>query len=78
MSPRHKPARSIPSTGVTTPLPQPPTRADALRELAGLVLLLLGVVGLVTVAFVVDWRLGTAVLSTAALLAGLRLTTNGV
>lgn len=43
---------------------------DLLREVAAVVLIVLGVVGLGVIAYVVDWRLGAAYTCVAAIAAG--------
>lgn len=44
-----------------------------LRDIAALALLMAGVAGLSVAAFAFDWRLGLAVLSAAAIIAGVTL-----
>lgn len=63
-------------------VPQPgdpqPRRETLLRELAGLLLILAGVVGLAVAAFLVDALLGVAVLSGFSLAGGVVLSTREV
>lgn len=58
----------------TLPPNTPPLPADAYRELAGLLMLLAGVAGLVTIAFIVRPLLGATVLSSLSVAGGLVLT----
>lgn len=46
---------------------------DVLRDVGAVVLFVAGVAGLSVAAFAVDWRLGLAVLSVAAIIAGVTL-----
>lgn len=62
---------------MSNPTPYAPPRRgpdlDVLREVAGIVLILLGVVGLSVVAvsmFLIDWRLGVASVSFVAIATG--------
>lgn len=49
----------------------PPTDPRApLRELLGLVLILVGAIALTVIAFTVDWRLGVTLLAAAAVAVG--------
>jgi len=57
---RHKRGTVLTFPRVTTPLPQPPSRAQIVRELAGVALIVLGAVCVLVAAFAVDWRLGVA------------------
>lgn len=65
------------SDGVTTPYPYQRQRAQVdtrlVRDVSALALVLLGSTGLITMAFVVDWRLGVAVLSALMVAAGVYL-----
>jgi hypothetical protein len=58
--------------GVATDYPSPRARVDlgVIRDVVGLLLLITGAAGLSVAAFAVDWRLGLATLSVAALSAG--------
>jgi uncharacterized membrane protein HdeD (DUF308 family) len=59
------------------PEPQPeqaPTRAAQLRELLGLLALLLGAAALIVPAFATDWRLGCALLGAGLICGGYLLT----
>lgn len=66
---------------VTTTPPEPPqTPADPtglLREVAGLLLLVLGLIGLGVAAFAWDWRAGLGLVSAVLATAGWRLSTTG-
>lgn len=60
------------------PPESPPVRGDQLRELLGLLLLVVGFVGLVIPAFFTDPRLGFAVVGAFALVGGYKLTVREV
>ncbi len=71
MRARRKPEASIASPAVTTPDPNQ-SRAEN-REIAGLLLLICGCLGLLTVAFIASPLLGGALLSLGAIGGGLAL-----
>ena len=51
-----------------------PEAGDAVKELIGVILIVLGLVGGAVAAFAVDWRLGVALLAGASLAVGGYLT----
>lgn len=78
MRPRHKPTPIPTLRAVTTPTPPSERRALPIPELIGLLLLVVGVAGLVVVAFLLHPLAGGAVLSALAAVAGYWLTTREV
>lgn len=76
LSTRHKAPGSTTLPRVTPiPDPAPPQRgALPVRELIGLLLLVVGMLGVIVVAFAVNLLLGLAVMSGTATVAGLYLT----